>query len=377
MLTENEIKASAGWRTNNINTLQTTKRIQYYNNENAKRTIGIFKKGKSLHGELLFLYLKGDQIGELEKKLPDDKSKGKPRLLFYSFYIPCACIAGCDFSCAEELKSEAKLYKDQYNFIVGFEAVFKFSTDVATNRNKAEMFLKGGGIELFEYLDSQMTLVQVVSQPSSPTTIFQVELSTLLTKNAVAEICLPPEQNKRNSIAIVFIKHVTSLCLSSNTNYKTGDDVKRHSAELTTWTRALLYKCFHDVVSNVIGGDCPFMTKKVIKVVRDLHSKKNNKPGSEILQSSGQELIAGNIKDALQLSSHFGRPIKKLPMEFKVYTGRLSAAVVTEPNIQIACSPPTLSPKSFCTKVEDVLHTLKTTERLNILPQPGGSRSHS
>lgn len=214
MLTENEFKASAGWRTNNINTLQTTKRIQYYNNENAKRTIGIFKKGKSLHGELLFLYLKGDQIGELEKKLPDDKSKGKPRLLFYSFYIPCACIAGCDFSCAEELKSEAKLYKDQYNFIVGFEAVFKFSTDVATNRNKAEMFLKGGGIELYEYLDNHMTLVQVVSQPSSPTTIFQVELFTFLTKNAVAEICLPPEQNKRNSIAIVFIKHVTAYaCL--------------------------------------------------------------------------------------------------------------------------------------------------------------------
>lgn len=321
MLTGTEFQDSQSWGANHVNMLLAENRIQYYRNEKKGDRVGFFKKGETIHGELLFLYIEGDNVGKLAEKLPDDGSKEKPHLLMFSFYIPCACVSKCDFNCAEELKSSAKVHQEKYKFIVGFEDIFS-----ETDEKASQTFIRDGGIELYRYLNQEFNLVQIIPGTTiEKEQMFQTVLSQLLLKNKHLVECLPSDITKRSIIAASFIKHIISLGIA------TDKTLQMLPVELTKFSRAWLHRTLsEDVLSTVMDNDCPKKNKR-----RPL-------------------LVSCSIKSALQQSTHIGHPKTNTLDQFEFfYSGTLSRILDIPCRLlpaEIQCVPSNLAPESLCTK---------------------------
>ncbi|WAR10504.1 hypothetical protein MAR_035580 [Mya arenaria] len=147
-------------------------------------------------------------VDELKKRLPIKSNKripGDPYLILYSYYIPCACIPTCNFNCAEELGKFARLHSKDMFTIVGYSAVYK-----RTDNKNAEVFMKEGGISMFQDLteknerfDAVNVITNTNGKPMNGT--FQELLQQCLIGDPVSS-CIPVETRER--IVTAFINYI-------------------------------------------------------------------------------------------------------------------------------------------------------------------------
>ncbi|XP_052813844.1 uncharacterized protein LOC128240898 [Mya arenaria] len=208
LLTAEELDEASVWEMDKLLALGKD-RLKIFYNQNVAGADELETKGGPRHGEIIFIYFgEHNSVDALIERLPvkgDDSVPGHSYLIFYSYYIPCACIPYCSFNCAEELGKFARLHTKDMTTIVGYSAVY-----AQTDEQSAEVFLKEGGVSLFRDTtgnNDDFQLVQVITdtnrRPMKGT--FQELFQQCLISSPVS-ICIPDETKER--IVIAFINYI-------------------------------------------------------------------------------------------------------------------------------------------------------------------------
>lgn len=340
MLTANEVLQSAKWTSEKIKKLAENpqRRVQFITNKQLQDALPETGTGTK-HGEMLFLYHNINGPQKLSEMLPADGSKGLPHLIFFSYYIPCACVSGCRFSCAEELGELAKQYRNKYKVVVGYEDVYKMTFkdggSIGTDKSAAESFLKEGGIDLY-ILTNQMFYTVNIQSPIQQNThkVFQAILRDILIKSSVA-VCTTenPIANDRKPIANSFINQITIPCFQDN---KRG-----YAGGLSEHKKWYLDRCLLLMLEAFVGEDCNRMPK-----------------GQKVKYS-----FYTHIVDALKQSSQIGNPQDP---EFSPIENNIAWHLLKTTNNEqnyLKCWYSQLSVKSFCTKKEKSAFNIPDVQR--------------
>lgn len=329
MLTEQEFVDSRNW--NDLSYLtnhQNGNRVKFYLNKKfpGKLNESSPHKDPNIHGEVIFLYLDDNAPQKLEAMLPNQgHSKGLPYLIFFSHYIPCACVKNCNFHCSEELGHAARRYKNKYKILVAYIRPFKL-----TNESAAEDFMKRGGIYMYKYIKGlfrPLQYVPYIEKNYKPSDIFQNNLRDLLVQSPVAQ-CTPENVNDRKRIAVAFINIATRGCFE--------DSDRNYFGRLTKLNDNYLYECLRRYIYNAIGNDCDRLGKSLPDI---------------------RDLFIGALDNALRQSARIGYPrmeddLDYRPVEDNVLWKKLFTKVPK--NSSLRCRNPFLTFESFCTKVGEI-----------------------
>lgn len=325
MLTEQEFVNSRNW--NDLSYLtnhQNGNRVKFYLNKKfpGKLNESSPHKDPNIHGEVIFLYLEDNAPEKLEAMLPNQGNRnGLPYLIFFSYYIPCACVKNCNFHCAEELGHAAKRYKNKYIFLVAYITPFTL-----TDESAAEDFMKRGGIRMYRFIKGlfrPLQYVPYIEKTYKPSDIFQNNLRDLLVNSAVAQ-CTPENINDRKRIAVAFINIATRGCFEdSDRNYFGG---------LTKLNANYLNECLRSYISNAIGNDCDRLGRNLCLLKR---------------------LFTGAIDNALRQSAQIGYPRMEVDLNYRPVEDNVlwkNLVTIVPQKSSLRCKYRTLTFESFCTK---------------------------
>lgn len=329
MLTPEEFKDSEKWTDLSYLTSHTNgNRIKFYLNEPGEDELpetGTTTK----HGEIIFLYLDDNAPETLEAMLPDYSEGELPYLIFYSFYIPCACVEGCDFSCAEELGHAAKRYKNKYKFIVAYSKTFVGRNIGGTDEARAEDFMKAGGIQIYKYIHQSISyeplqLVPYIETTARRSEVFQNNLRDLLVQSPVAG-CTSTDGNYRKLIAVSFINEATKPCFQ--------ETPRKYFGGLTELNTAYLYNCLQEYIYSAVENHCDRLPRSL----RDIRM-----------------MFTTAINSALAQSKRIGYPTMQGADDYRPVEDNMlwqNLYIQTGPQEQLACQiKPDLTVESFCTK---------------------------
>lgn len=343
LLTSAEYKESADWA--NLDPLLNHKngnRVKYYLNDEYP---DLPETGSDLkHGEIIFLYLDGDAPKQLENMLPDHPAEELPVMIFFSLYIPCACVENCNFNCAEELSHAAKHYREKFKFVVGYAKVFIGKYIKGTDEDQAEDFMKKGGIQMYKYVKDTfkyepLQVVPYLETTGKPSDVLQNNLVTLLVESPVS-VCVASTTEEKMPIAAAFLNKATSNCFElKRCNYYGG---------LTKLNKHCLYNCLYDYVQDNIGNDCD-------RLPTDLNA----------ILYSFEEIIDNALRQSLRVGyPTIGGNFVYLPVEDNMlwqnvytqsrnkYAGLADTNTASEP---VCLKRRDLSVASFCTKKTPVV----------------------
>ncbi|XP_045195863.2 uncharacterized protein LOC123551193 [Mercenaria mercenaria] len=211
----------------------------------------------------------------------ENGDNAKCRVYLYSYFIPCADIFGCPYSCSEEVADYNNREKTTCKItVIGYTEVFRRSKTMKTNEVRAENVIRAE-MDLYHTVQNvKLLAIKTVRTKNQPVS-FQELMYSCLYESPLSGCCVDDTDSRVNSKRVIayFVNNIV---------YKAVNDPKFANRRFSDASRKDLDKYFREL----------FETKDII------HTGCGKCPS----EKSNIFLIEFCSKTALDLASGFGSP---------------------------------------------------------------------
>lgn len=262
------------------------------------------------------------------------------RVYLYSFYIPCADILGCPYSCSDQVAAYNNRGDTTCKItVIGYTEVFRRSKTIKTNEVRAENVLKAE-MDLHHTVSAVKLLAIKTVREQNMQLTFQELMYSCLFESPLSGCCVDDTDSRSNS------KKVISYFVN-NMVHKAVNIPKFANKRFSEASRKALAEYFLEWVKTQIHTDC----------------------GKCPYDRYNAFLIGFCSKTALDLASGFGRPASENDLSspnWNIYTGSWTNLYTITPEQyrkSFMCAFRSLSVDSLCTRLTVTTIKLPTLER--------------